>query len=380
MASLPEFNKTKDNLNLTDNKINVHFAAIDTILEDNIIRNVQKEVRGQEIIQYGERNLYPQYLYLLFQDVSLLKSIINGITEFVGGENVSIKLGQFQEKINKNDTVEDLVRQMALSYCLYGGIALNVLRNRIGEVAEVYCLDFKNIRSNKKNTKFYYSEEWAKKSTGRAMTTVYPAFNPNDKNQLSSILYFKNDNYNTYPEPIWGGAALDAEILKHIGEYNLNSLYNGLSAGYVVNFNANTPSDEEKQEISDYFDEKFVGFNNAQRVLLSFNPDFQHRTTVEAIPENNLTDRYNAIYQTSIKNIFTAFRVHPALFGLPTDNSGFNTQDINEAFKVANTMVVLPIQKIIKRIFETIFQEKDVITITPLTIDWSDKETTEIVK
>ena len=361
-------------------KINVHFAALDKIFQDNIIRNNQKEIRGREIIEYGDRNLFPQYLYLLFQDVPILKSIINGITDFVAGDNVSISLPQFQEQINKDDTIEDLVRQMAMSYCLYGGVALNILRNRIGEIAEIYCLDFKNVRSDKKNTKFWYSEEWADKSLGRAIATCYPKYDATDHKQLSSIFYFKNDNFNTYPEPIWNGATIDAEILRNVGRHNLNALYNGLQAGYVVNFNSSNLTDEEKEEVSDNWDERFTGFDNAQRTILSFNPDFQHRTTIEAIPADNNIDKYHAICDTATRDIFAAFRLHPVLVGIPTAQSAFSDQDFSEAFKTARTLIILPIQKIIKRIFEQIFQQKDVITITPLSIDWSDKEETDIVK
>lgn len=364
-----------------ETKMNVHFAAIDKVYENNIIRNTQKEMRGgKEMVSYGDRNIYPQYLYLLFQDVPLLKSVILSIRDFVAGDNVSISLPQFKEKINRDETVEDLVRQMALSYALYGGIAINVLRNRLGEIAELYCLDFKNVRSNKKNTQFYYSEEWAEKSIGRAISTVYPKYDPTDRKQLSSIYYYKNDNFNTYPDPVWGGATIDAEILKNVGSFNLNGLYNGLSVGYVVNFNGSNLTDEEREEVSDAWDEKFVGFDNAQRTLLSFNPDFQHRTTIEAIPSDSNIDKYHAIVETSTKNILNAFRVHPVLIGIAQEGTGWNDQDFSEAFKVANTTIILPIQKTIKRIFENIFQEKDVINITPLVIDWSEDESQKIVK
>lgn len=359
--------------------INFSFAAIDKILQDNIIDNEQKELKGKDFVEYGEKNIFPQYLYNLYQKVSVLRSIANGIPDYVAGENVSISLGQFQEKINKEQTVEDLVRDMALSYVLYGGFALNVLRNRLGSVAEIYCLDFKCVRSNKKNTKFYYSTEWGEKQVGRILTTSYPAFDPNKKD-ASSILYVKADNFDTYPNPVWAGAVISCEILKHVDEFNLNSLYNGLSAGYIVNFNNGNPTDEQKMELEENYDEKFVGFTNASRTMMCYNPSYENRTTIEALPEDKTIDRYNSIYQTSIKNVFTAFRVHPVLFGLPTEQSGFSDQDFPEAFKIMNKTVILPIQKLIKRTFEKIFGEKEVITIQPFQIDWTEDEQTEIVQ
>ena len=315
-------------------KLSVKFAAIDPYIQDNIIENIQKEIKGQEMVQYGDKNIYPNYVDNLFESVSCLKSIIIGLADYICGENVTISLPQYQETINNDgETIEDVVKQMAQSYVEYGGFALNVVRNRIGGIAGVYCLDFKNVRSDKKNTKFYYSEDWANKSLGRIKNVVYPAFDPNDKTQASSILYVKNDKKTTYPSPMWGGATMSAEILKHINEFHLNSIYNGLSSDYVVNFNAGQPTPEAQEEIEDTWSEKFTGFQNGGRQILSFNPDIQHRTQIEPIPQSNYIDKFNAIEKTSKQDIYSAFRCHPVLFGLPTENSGFNDQDFQEALK-----------------------------------------------
>lgn len=362
-----------------ENKIQVSFAAINQYVEDNIIKNNQREIRGKELVEYGDKNLYPQYLFSLYQNVAVLRSVITGIADYACGEEVTTTRGQFAVKVNDDDTLEDLVRKMVLSLELYGGIALNVLRNRLGEVAQIWCLDFKNVRSNKKNTKFWYSEEWGEKQLGRIMTTSYPVFNPNGT-EPSSIFYFKLDDFDTYPTPSWAGAVISAECLKHISEFHINSLFNGLSSDFIINFLQGNPSDEEKAQIEEAYNDKLCGFSNGSRSILSFAPDFQHRTMVEAIPQNNFIDRYNALYTTSIKDIFTAFRAHPSIFGLPIENTGFNDQDLREGFKLFNRTVILPIQKIIKRIFETILGEKDVIKIEPFNIDWSDEAEKDFVK
>lgn len=365
---------------MENKKLNIAFAAIDPYIQDNIIENVQKEIKGKEMIEYGDRNRYPQYIDNLYESVSVLKSIITGMVDYICGENISISKQEYSFCLNKDgETVEDIARQIATSYVEYGGVAVNIVRNRLGGVAGVYVLDFKNVRSDKKNTKFYYSDDWSK-SYGRIKTVTYPAFNPEDKTQASSILYVKNDKKTTYPSPSWGGAVISAEILKHINEFNLNSLYNGLSSDYIINMNAGIPTDEVKEEIEEAFNEKYTGFQNGGRTMICYNPDFQHRTVVEAIPQNDFINKYNAIRENSIKDIYSAFRCHPVLFGLPTENSGFNDQDFQEAFKLTNKTVILPIQKIIKRIFETIFGEKEVINIEPFKIDWTEDEQTEVVE
>lgn len=364
---------------INNKRICVSFAAIDKYLQDNIITNEQKENTQKDIVEYGTKNLYPYYLADLVENVSVLKSIINGITDYTCGTEIKLNIPFLDKKINATETIEDLVRKMVLSLETYGGFALNVLRAANGNIAEIYCLDFRNVRSNRKNTKFYYSTEWADKGISRVTATAYPAFDP-EKEDLSSIYYYKGGVYSTYPSPVWCGAALSAECLKHLGEFHINALYNNLSSAYIVNFNNGVPSDEEKEEIEDNFTTKHTSFENAGAPMMSFNDSYDTRTTVEAIPQSDFLDRYNSLYQTSIKDIFTAFRIHPVLFGLPTESSGFNDQDFQQAFKLANTTIILPIQKLIKRTFETIFGKENILDIEPLTIDWSEKAEEEDVK
>ena len=347
------------------------FMANNLVETDNIIHNTQKEVTGQKYWMYGERNVYPQYLFDLYSNVSCLKSVINGLADYIGGENITINIADFQAEVNRNgETIEDLVKQIGIDLAIYGGFALNIIRNKSGKVAELYNINFQNLRSNKDNTEFYYSTDWSK-SYGRVKSTAYKKFTI-EGTEPSSIFYYKNEKYRTYPSPIWEGAVNSAECLKHISEFHLNSLYNGLSSDYIINFNSGKPTDEQKADIEEAYADKFTGFQNASRQMLSFNDDIQHRTTIEAIPQTNFLDRYNSLYQTCLKDIYTAFRAHPSIFGLPTDNTGFNSQDLAEAFKLFNTTVVLPLQKTIKRCFERIFGQKEVISIEPLNIDFSE--------
>lgn len=366
---------------MEDKKINVAFAAINPYLEDNIIENVQKEIKGQDMVEYGDRNIYPNYIYDLYENVSVLKSIINGISGCF--HNIEIHKEEHQKRINDNgDTIEDVVKQLIIDYLTYGGFALNIVRNRIGGIAGIYNLDFKNVRSDKKNTKFYYSEDWAKKSLGRVKNTVYPAFDPDDKTQASSIYYYKNEKYKTYPSPVWGGSVKSAECLKHISEFHLNSLFNGLSSDYIVNFNAGTPTDEQRQEIEEMYSEKYTGYQSGGRTMLSFNPDMQHRVQVEAIPQSGFIDRYNALEKNAKQDIYCSFNISPAILGLPSESTGFNDNDINESWKLANAFVFEPILKIVKRTFEKIFNELEVVTIEPIEIDWDteNKENNENIQ
>lgn len=51
------------------------------------------------------------------------------------------------------------MRKMALDLLVFGGFAIQVIRNMAGGIAEVYALDFMKVRSDEKNEIFYYCDD-----------------------------------------------------------------------------------------------------------------------------------------------------------------------------------------------------------------------------
>lgn len=348
-------------------KINVAFTARDPYLLDNIISAEEKEIRGQDFIQYGDRNKYPQYLYELYLNCPTLQSAINSIVDYTLGENVNSNI----EKVNDNDTIEDLIKYITLDYVIYGGFALNIIKNRFGGIAQIYHLDFKNIRSNKKNTVFYYSEDWNKKSYGRVKTIKYPKYQKDSKD-ASSILYYTNTHIQTYPIPMWGAAVLGAEMEYRINNYQLNNIINGFSASYIVNLNNGVPSDEVKEEIERNFNEKFCGNDNSGRLVIAYNDNKENACSIEAIPEDKVVEKYDTAVKRAKEQIMTAFRCNPAILGIQIEGNGFNDNDTKESFRLFAKVVIKPIQNTVLRVLNGLYENAD-ISIEPFEIDFSDE-------
>lgn len=361
-------------------KANLKFAAINPYYVTNIVNGCEKVMKDDGYVIWGDNNRYPQYIYSLFNDVTEIRTIVKGFANFVTGEEITTAYLPWKEQVNKKgDTLEDIVLNCGLDLGLYEGFAINVIRNKIGGIAEIYYIDFKKLRSDKDNEFFFYTDDWDK-SYGRVKTTKYPKFRA-DSTEYSSIYYYKNSHNTVYPQsPIAGDTAVAAETARSIARFHLNSIKNGFSSNVIINFNAGVPDDELKEEIEKNLNEKFGGEENAGRMMVSFNDTKDNEVTVSSISAEDFGDRYNALSKSVKQEIFTAFRAHPVLFGLPTDGTGFNDQDFQEAFKLYNKTVVLPAQKTIKKAFEIILGSKDVVQIVPFEIDWTEDADKEIVK
>lgn len=367
-------------------KRHVSFAAIDQYVETNIVLPTEK-VTNRDFVEWGKGNNYPGYLLDLYNNVTTLRSIINGNIDFITGDDVTIlPLGdRFAEGImnTRGDLITDIVRDLAKDYNLYGGFALQIIRDHNGDVAEIYYIDMRFIRSNKENDVFYYNEHWEK--GGRKDVIIYPKFLRNldwasltDEERdrhASSILFVKNVHTQVYPAPMYAASVLSCEIEKAISQYHWNSLNNNFCPDIIINFNNGDPGDEIKEEIVSDLEEKFSGYQNGKRFMVSFNKDRMSAVTIDAIKTDDFSERYKALEESCRRQIFAAFRAQPLLFGLNSDvSTGFSTDEFEQSFKLYNRTQIRPAQRMIADAFDRIYGAKGVLTIKPFSLE-GDTET-----
>ena len=356
------------------------FAAIDPYVDNKMILPVERFVSGKDLVEWGNRNSYPDYLLDLYNNVPTLRSIINGNIDFITGNDVSIlpltdnlPNGQMN---NRGDNIREQIKDIAKDYEIYGGFALQIIRNLIGMVAEVYYIDMRYLRTNKEGNVFYYCEDWSK--SGKKDVIVYPAFMPNlnwdtlDDEQrnrnASSILYVKNVHTQVYPAPLYAASIKACEIERLIDDFHINSLQNQFVSSAIINFNNGDPGDEMKKEIEDAINEKFAGAANGGRIMLSFNKNKESATDIVEFEVKDFGERYKALSEHSRQQIFTAFRANPNLFGIPTEGNGFANEQYAESFKLYNRTQIQPVQRLIADTYDKIYATKGVLTIVPFSM------------
>lgn len=343
------------------------FASLNPYIQHNKVENVEKVMNGKDFIIWGEDNRYPDYLYGLYENCTTLQSVINGTADFICGDEITMFDGR--TALNQNgDTIEDILRKVAVDYLIYGGFALQVIKNVFNKVTEIYWVDINKLRSDAKNEVFFYSDDWSK-SIGRVKTVIYPKFGKDDTNS-TSIFYFKSaKSRGTYPKPIYNASIDSCEIERKVNQFHLNEISNNFLGSKVVNFNNGVPEEDMQNEIERKINEKFTGSENAGRILIAFNDNKDNAVTVANLGEDGFADRYNALAKRVESQIFTAFRATPNLFGLPTATTGFSQQEYDSAFKLYNRTCVKPAQKAIIDVFDKIYGVKGSIIIKPFSLE-----------
>lgn len=353
-----------------DSKQKLNFSIFDA--KAKVVPTFIEKETHKPYMNYGIDNKFPNYLWELYLRSALLQSIIEGTHNYTTGNGIIYSedavIQRLQEQANEDgETLEDIINRVAVDYLIFGGFSLQVIYNKLGNISELYWLDFRNVRLNKEGDKAYYSEDWIRHAND---FITYDIFNPKKENKKSCVFYYKGHiSRGVYPIPRYNGALSAIETSTEISKFHLNSILNNFDANLIISFNNGEPSEDVKNEIERKIRDKFSGADNAGKFILAFNDSKENGVTVERLTDDNFDKKYDALRTSTFKEIFIAFRAIPQLFGFNLDNDGFNTQEYESAFLLYNQTVVTPIQNDIKRAFDKIFGVKDSISFKPFELE-----------
>lgn len=346
----------------------VRFAAIDPYIDTRIVSAKETAAKGGEYINWGDGNRFPDYLLDLYNRVATLRSIINGCTDYAAGNACELVAGALPHGENivnlQGLTASELVRQLAQDYYTYGGFAIQIVRDRVGRVVELYPLDMRFLRTNEETEVFYYCENWRKHNE----VVEYPAFMATGQHP-ASVVYVRNTHTQVYPAPLYGACLKACETEASIDTFHLNNINNNFVSSLFVNFNNGNPEDEVKEEIERDFCDKFTGPQNGGRVGFSYNDNRANATTFDTFKIDDFGARYDALAKHCRQQIFTAFRANPNLFGIPTESLGFSSEEYESAFKLFNRTQIRPVQDRIREAVGKALGNPGALTIVPFTLN-----------
>ena len=334
---------------------------------------------NKNLVTWGMDNQMPVLYHNCYNKSATLKAIIDGTINYVLGDDIVLddSAAYWREKVNRTGlTMRQLVSKMAFNLNVYGGIAIQVIFNKLGQVVELFPLDFGRCRTNEDGTKIYYAKKWTKYQT---KSQEFDRFDPKNinKDNPTQIFYYKNDTTNSvYPLPPYAGALYDVLTEIECAKYSLNTVARGFSAKYVFNMpEANNLTDEQKAGIEEAIKNKFCGSENEANFMLYWKNEDGSGIEISKIESDETPERYIAIKDNARTNIFVAMRTTPLLMGLVNGiSTGWATQEFSDSFKLFQKTVIKPQQDIIVEALEKITGAKNGIHIMPFVIDFGTQE------
>ena len=326
--------------------------------EEGTVRN------DNSYVPFGPTNRFPNELYALIQQSPTASSIISGTVELIKRysitENYNLPCSPYIN--NKHDSIESLVENLVTDYITFGMISIQVIWNKLGEIAELHHIPVEMIRLNEDKTKVWFNKKWKTYST---VSTTYPVFTGSTDDGYSQVYVYTNTgNRQTYGKSMFAPAINDITAEAIASQYIKNSLESGLASRYVIDLpnSANLP-DEQKEAIEKGIKEKFCGVENAGTFMIYFN-NTAEKLNVTKVDTDDSHEVFNSIRLAAKNNIFVSAHATPNLFGDPTSTTGFNSQEYDEAFKLYDKMTIKPALKVITNAFNTIFNLDNALEFT----------------
>jgi hypothetical protein len=343
------------------------FSLVDT--DHEVVIPEYKETvtsNGDAMVKWGADNLYPNLLRTMVKESVSATSVVNGTAEYMKGLKYEFNLsGNIEEEcVNRdNDTIMDLIDACVKDQIIFGGYCIQVIYNKLGQIAELYNIPMDFIRMNEDRTKFFFSKKWTKYSS---KSLEYPKFNTDENKELvpSEVFCMNNAGRSqVYPLSNFTSVLFDMYSEGVASKYIAKTLDGGISARYVISLpNAQNLSDQQKQDIEDGIREKFAGVNNAGSYMLYFNSG-EEGLEVEKIEGDDSGDTFNAISDAASLHIYKAMHCTPNIMGDPSHSTGFNEQEYEGALKLFKKMTLIPLARVIERGFNQVLG-KNAIKIT----------------
>lgn len=326
-----------------------------------------KEVRGKDIILFGDNNLYPQYLIELVNRSSKHNAIITGKAAFITGQGFETSEDSaLQSFINNTngDNLNKVLYKAAWDLELFGGFALQIDFGILGnKIALISHIDISKLRKVKDESIILYSDNWALGS--RAEKITYKVWDATAKREGTYIYYFKQyrTGIETYPIPEYIGSIAAIETDVEINNFHLNNIKQGFAAGMMVNFNNGVPNNPEKQrEIERKLKAKFQGTDNAGGVVINFSDSPEKKPDILPLQPSDLDKQFEQLRKDTNQEIFTGHKItSPQLFGVDGE-SAFSRNVINDAQEAFQVNYISPKQRLLEECFNYLAKINGIVT------------------
>lgn len=323
-------------------------AATQTIYPES--KFVECKVKNGSLITYGNNNLFPQYLDALYDNNSLHSGICNKKISYVYGnglysETGSAPLTEFIDKCNsKNDSLNTVYRRLVEDYIRYGGMAVEVVNNRLGEMQDIYYVDSSKLRLSGSEDKILYSRDWSQR-IGKVKYTQYDSYVPGQSGSASSIFWYKGNTRGYYPKPQYNGGLMGIEQLTELDKFSLSTIQNGFFPSLMITFNQSA-TEEQKEDTEQSMLEKWGGTTQAGKIILNFAGEGETAPVIAPIAQPDVVSQFDQQRQNAIDSIFMGHQISSRqIFGIETPGKLGTSKDFAEGTEIFTQDFVKPVQK-----------------------------------
>lgn len=302
-----------------------------TKLEKQIIGSAVTRKNSLGWVNWGVRNDYPFMLLNLYNQSTTHRACINFGVQSILGNGVdydAMQIDGSQVIPNYAESWDDIIKNLALDYMLYGSYAIQIIRNKDGKTFSYWHMPLEKVRWSEYDedgqiTKYWICNDWTK--TGEFPPFEIDAFDMRDDNTIENgkpYLYVYRQyspamTYYTQPHYQAGIKSIQSEI-EYIN-FDLKTTVNGFTPSGMLVLNE-VETDEERQAIVNNITSMFQGSENANSLMITFrsNVDENKPEFVPFTTNQGNINLYASANERTVSRILAAHQIpNASLVGMP---------------------------------------------------------------
>lgn len=327
------------------------------------LTNFEKQIEGSALtrknalgwVNWGVKNNYPNLMLDLYNQSPTHRACINFAVQSIVGNGVdyeSMKIDGSQIVPNYQMSWDELIRDLALDYILYGSYAVQIIRNKDGKTFSYWHMPLDKVRWSEFDedgqiTKYWISNDWT--ALGQNPPFEIDAFDMREDSTIESgkpYLYVYRQytptmQYYTQGHYQAGIKSIQSEI-EYVNFDLRTTVNNFIPSGMLVLNEVET--DEERQGIVNNITKMFQGSENANSLMITFrnNVDENKPEFIPFTSSNSNVNVYADANTRTVSRILAAHQIpNASLVGMPdVGNSGFASEadKLETAYQLYNKL------------------------------------------
>lgn len=317
-------------------------------------------------INFGSDNRYPNKLADLYHNSPTHHSACDFLATAILGEGVDfVESGMGEDTMpNYQYDFDTLIYNLALDYAIYGGYALQVIKNNDDKTYSFYHQPYETVRCSPLDednviTSYWVSDDWT--AVSKFPPIELPAFGFQEDEEIKkgqAYLFVYNDYTPLVPYyslPRYNSAIKAVQTEIELLRFDLRAVLNNFAASGILTLNR-IDDEEERKAIIDNIQALFVGGDAANSIMVNFkNNDEENPATFVKIDKDagNNVNLFEQLNERVEKKILRAHRVPKILLGGELDGASLGG-DGNELAVQYNLYNLNVAQKARKAVVKTI--------------------------
>lgn len=302
----------------------------------NIPKPYENTTKSDNVyVDYGNDNLYPEFLLNQYGNSPTHSSIINAKATYIIGDGLKLSNGSdVNVRVNAADTFASFIGKIVKDYLIFNYFCVEVVYNAFNKPIELHSIPAHKIRTNKTKTKFWYSEDWlySKKPI------VYDRLKKNPTDANSKIFFFEGyfpSISNVYPTPEYVGSLKSIVTDGAIRDFNLNNIKNHFAVSTIITFfNGSNVPDDIKQKTLQTIKNSYTG-ENGNKIIIDFQDDNGKGAEVTNVSPNEWDKAYSVLRDAVSDDIYRGHQVtSPMLLGVKTEGQLGGATELETAYEI----------------------------------------------